>query len=92
MWLSTWLSPGDAVRLVVACLQASDLGYRVLYGISANTRAWWDLDPSRQIGYRPIDDAERYAAEIESAPPTPDDDLDTQVLGGDFARPVSHDL
>ena len=42
-WLSTWLSPGDAVRLVDACLRAPDLGYAVVYGISANTRGWWDL-------------------------------------------------
>ncbi len=86
--LSTWLSPGDAVRLVDACLRAPDLGFRALYGISANTRAWWDLGPGREIGYDPADDAEVWAAEIESTPPTEDDELDGRVLGGDFARPA----
>jgi uronate dehydrogenase len=84
--LSTWLSPGDAVLLVDACLQASGAGFRVLYGISANTRAWWDLGPGRAIGYHPVDDAEAWAAEIEGTPPTEDDELDAGVLGGDFAR------
>jgi uronate dehydrogenase len=84
--LSTWLSPADAVRLVDACLRAPDLGFRVLYGISANTRAWWDLGPGRAIGYHPADDAEAWAAEIEATPPTDDDELDGRVLGGDFAR------
>ena len=37
--LATWLSPGDAVRLVDACLRAPDLGFAIVYGISANTRA-----------------------------------------------------
>jgi uronate dehydrogenase len=84
--LSTWLSPGDAVRLVDACLRTPDLGFRVLYGISANTRAWWDLRPGRAIGYDPVDDAEAWAAEIEASPPTDDDELDGSVLGGEFAR------
>jgi uronate dehydrogenase len=84
--LATWLSPDDAVRLVDACLRAPDLGFRVLYGISANTRAWWDLAPGRAIGYHPVDDAEAWAADIEAIPPTEDDELDGRVLGGDFAR------
>jgi uronate dehydrogenase len=81
--LSTWLSPGDAVRLVHACLTAPDLGYAVLYGISANTRGWWDLTPGRRLGYQPVDDAERYAAEVVAAvgelDPT---DPDHAFLGG----------
>ena len=36
--LSTWLSPGDAIRLVDACLRSPDLGFAIVYGISANTR------------------------------------------------------
>ncbi len=86
--LSTWLSHGDTIRLVDACLRSPDLGFAILYGISANTRAWWDLDPARLLGYQPRDDAEEWAAEIESTPPSDDDDLDGRYVGGDFARPV----
>jgi uronate dehydrogenase len=85
--LSTWLSPGDAVRLVDACLRSPDLGFAIVYGISANTRAWWDLAPARALGYRPADDAEGWAAEIETTPPSEDDELDARYVGGDFARP-----
>jgi uronate dehydrogenase len=85
--LSTWLSHGDAVRLVDACLRVRPLGYAVVYGISANTRAWWDLAPGRAIGYEPVDDAERWAAEVEAVGPTDDDVLDARYLGGDFTRP-----
>ena len=85
--LSTWLSIPDCVRLVDACLTAPDLGFAVVYGISNNTRAWWDLEPGRAIGYHPVDDAEAWAADIEATAPTEDDDLDARHVGGSFARP-----
>jgi uronate dehydrogenase len=66
--LSTWLSHGDAVRLFVACLTAPDVGFRVVYGASANTRLRWDLSPARELGYEPQDDAERYAGEVAGEP------------------------
>jgi len=62
--LSTWLSPGDAVRLVDACLRAPKLDYAVVYGVSGNTRGWWDLQPARDLGYDPRDNAEDFAAEV----------------------------
>ena len=60
--LSTWLSPDDCVRMIDAALTATAPGFAVLYGISANTRAWWDLEPGRALGYDPLDDAEEFAA------------------------------
>jgi uronate dehydrogenase len=60
--LHTWLSHGDAVRLVDAALTAPDVGWTIVYGASANTRRWWPLDDAaRRIGYEPRDDAEAYA-------------------------------
>lgn len=86
--LSTWLSPGDMVRLAAACLRAPDLTYAVVYGISANTRRWWDLEPGRALGYHPRDDAEAYAAELLAASPPPDPDSpEERYLGGEFAGP-----
>ena len=82
--LSTWLSHDDAVRMVDACLTAPDPGFAVIYGISANTRAWWDLGPGRAIGYHPEDDAEQYAAEVEQTPATADDDVEASHVGGPF--------
>jgi uronate dehydrogenase len=84
--LSTWLSHGDAVRLVDACVRAPDLGFTVVYGISGNTRAWWDLASARAIGYWPADDAEAWAAEIEAVAATGEDELDGRCVGGEFTR------
>ena len=63
--LSTWLSHDDCVRMVDAALTAAAPGFAVLYGISANTRAWWDLEPGRALGYEPQDDAEDWADRIQ---------------------------
>ncbi len=62
--LATWLSPDDVARLVDACLRSPDLEYAVVYGVSANTRGWWDLEPGRALGYEPADDAETFANEV----------------------------
>lgn len=87
--LGSWLSPGDAVRLFQALLTAADLDYEVVYGISANTRSWWDLEPARRLGYRPVDDAEAHAAEVLAAcGPLADDDPDAVYLGGRFTTHV----
>jgi uronate dehydrogenase len=83
--LSTWLSHEDAVRMFQAALTAPDPGYAVLYGISANTRAWWDLGPGRALGYEPQDDAEQFAAEVEAVPETETDRAEAAHVGGPFA-------
>jgi uronate dehydrogenase len=62
--LATWLSYRDTVRLFAACLSAPPVGFRVVYGASANTRSNWDLSPARELGYEPRDDAEQYAGEV----------------------------
>ncbi len=77
--LATWLSYEDAVRLFAACLSAADVGFRVVYGASANTRLFWDLTSGRELGYEPQDDAECYAAEVG-------DEMD-ELQGGAFTAP-----
>lgn len=57
--LSTWLSPDDAARLVEAALTAT--GWRLVWGVSANTRRWWSTTGGLAIGYYPHDDAERWS-------------------------------
>lgn len=80
--LATWLSHEDCVRMVEAGLTAPAPGFAVLYGISANTDAWWDLGPGRALGYEPQDDAALHAAGIA---PRPEDPEEAAVVGGPFA-------
>ena len=37
-------------------------GFLAVYGVSANTRAWWAIPP--ELGYKPVDDAEDYAGAV----------------------------
>jgi uronate dehydrogenase len=85
--LSTWLSPDDCVRMVEAALTAPSPGYAVLYGISNNTRAWWDLEPGRRLGYEPLDDAEQYADRV---PAGDADDVEAAHVGGSFVTEELH--
>ena len=86
--LSTWLSPTDTVGLVDAALTAPSPGFAVVWGVSANTRGWWDLTSARALGYDPVDDAESYAAAITAAhgEPTPGT-VEFDRVGGEYAGP-----
>ena len=80
--LRTWISHRDTVQLVQRCIDAPRFHFIVVYGVSANTRNRWRDDAARLIGYRPEDDAERYAGEIAAItdPPGPPRDFH----GGEF--------
>ena len=83
--LSTWLSPADTVSLVDAALSAPSPGYAVVWGVSANTRNWWDLTTARALGYEPEDDAEVYAEALIEAHGEPDAaDPVLSRVGGEF--------
>ncbi len=64
--LSTWLSLPDLARLVECSLGAPGVGFLVAYGMSANTRAFWDTtDAWSRLGFVPQDHAEDFAAQVE---------------------------
>jgi len=83
--LATWMSPDDTARLMAACLTTSQGGFRLIWGISLNTRRWWDLSAGEQIGYRPVDDSEGFAEKLiaEFGPGDPSDPVH-QLVGGKF--------
>jgi uronate dehydrogenase len=83
--LSTWLSPDDTVSLVDAALRAPSPGFAVVWGVSANTRNWWDLTAARSLGYEPAGDAEAFAEALVEAHGEPDlDDPVHARVGGEY--------
>jgi len=62
--LSTWISPRDMVQLVRRSLDAPDVHFEIVYGVSANQRSWWDNPGAERLVYQPMDDAELYAEEV----------------------------
>ncbi|OQO94582.1 NAD-dependent dehydratase [Saccharomonospora piscinae] len=89
--LATWLSPPDAVRLVDAALRTEAPGFRIVWGVSRNTRGYFSRAGGDAIGFRPEDDAEAYAEELlaraERDPSRSAADWDRRYLGGVFSSP-----
>jgi uronate dehydrogenase len=82
--LSTWLGEDDLVQLVTRSIEAEGIGHVAVWGISANTRSYYDLSEGNDIGYEPRQDAEVFAAAVE-AKPNPLDELAQEFQGGSFA-------
>lgn len=86
--LATWLSPDDCARLVEAGIATPQPGYRIVWGVSANTRRWWSLAEGEAIGFHPQDDAETYAGELIAEHGEPDFDTDPALnrVGGPWCQ------
>ena len=53
-----WLSQRDCVQLIARCLDARDVRWALVYGISDNPRQFYDLSHARRLlGYEPQDRA-----------------------------------
>lgn len=84
--LSTWLSHRDGAALFERCLVAPVADFTIVYGVSANTRGWWD-GTGQELGYVARDDAEAYADQVG---PDPEADVDEpgRRQGGEFVTPA----
>ena len=56
--LSTWFSAADCARLIEACLTSDKTGHHIVWGVSNNSRRWFDLSAGKAIGFHPQDNAE----------------------------------
>jgi uronate dehydrogenase len=56
----TWLSEPDYFRLIDACLTAPRVGFTPVWGVSANTRVWWDNRHAAHLGFVPRDNADDH--------------------------------
>ncbi|MFM0048212.1 NAD-dependent epimerase/dehydratase family protein [Caballeronia grimmiae] len=81
--LSTWFGHRDLLHFLDRCIEADDTGFLTIWGVSANTRSWWDNSGAARLGYRPLQNAEDYADEI-LARPNPLDALGQRFQGGSF--------
>ena len=81
--LSTWLGNDDLVQLIDRCIKVPDIGFLVAWGVSANTRSYWNNDGAARLGYQPTQNSEQYAAEILRKP-NPLDPVAQRYQGGSF--------
>jgi uronate dehydrogenase len=82
--LSTWLGFADLLHLIDQSVNVPDIGYQVVWGVSNNTRSYWDNSGAARLAYQPRQNAEDYAARI-LANPNPLDATAQQYQGGSFA-------
>jgi uronate dehydrogenase len=81
--LSTWFGHSDLMHFLDRCIEAESVGFMTVWGVSANTRSWWDNRSADQLGYVPTQNAEDYAAQV-LAGPNPLDALGQRYQGGSF--------
>jgi len=62
--LSIWLSPRDLAQLVSIGIDHPEIRFEVVYGVSGNTRSWYDNSNATRLGYRPQDNAESFSQEV----------------------------
>lgn len=81
--LSTWLGHEDFFQLIGRCISTPEVGFTVVWGVSANTRSYWDTSDPGPLGYLPTQNAEDYAPAI-LAKANPLDPIAQQYQGGGF--------
>ena len=81
--LSTWFGHRDLMHFLDRCIEAEGVGFMTVWGVSANTRSWWDNRGAERLGYEPTQNAEDYAAQV-LAGPNPLDALGQRYQGGSF--------
>jgi len=81
--LSTWMGTEDLVQLVMRSIHAENVGYAAVWGVSANTRCYYDLSEGNAIGYAPTENAEDWSDQIVGQP-NPLDPVAQRYQGGQF--------
>lgn len=84
--LGSWLSYDDLVQLVQRCIETPVTGFSIIYGVSDNDRVPVDNSKASFIGYRPKDNAEKFAKDILANDPPMDPQYPEHMChGGPFA-------
>ncbi len=82
--LSIWVSPRDIAQLVTIGIEHPDIRFEIVYGISGNTRAWYDNSNAIRLGYMPKDNSEAYAPAVLSRKEPKGDPVAERHQGGVF--------
>lgn len=88
--LSIWFSPRDLAQLVTIGIEHPEVRFEIVYGVSGNTRSWYDNSNATRLGYRPKDNAEAYMPEVLAREKTGGDAKAEIYQGGIFT--VAEDI
>jgi uronate dehydrogenase len=90
--LAIWISPRDLAQLVTIGIEHPEIRFEIVYGVSGNTRSWYDNSNAVRLGYKPADDSERWAAEILAREKPATDARAETYQGGTFVTAEKVDL
>ena len=62
--LSILFTPRDLAQLVSIGIDHPDIRFEIVYGVSGNSRSWYDNSNATRLGYRPQDNAEDFSKEV----------------------------
>jgi uronate dehydrogenase len=72
-------------QLVAIGLEHPDIRSEIVYGISANSRTWYDNSNAYRLGYKPQDSADAHVAAAEAGEKTAvQDAVSLNFQGGPF--------
>jgi uronate dehydrogenase len=80
--LAIWIHPEDLTSLVEVGITAPGVHFDIVYGMSDNTRAWWDNSNALRLGYRPKHRSEDFAAAVIAREPPRDPNDPTEIYQG----------
>lgn len=84
--LGSWVHIEDLTQLCRLGLDVPDLHHEIVFGISDNSRTWWDNAAAKRLGYAPRHSSDRWIDEVDgSSTPEPGNDVALAVQGGPFA-------
>jgi uronate dehydrogenase len=64
--LYTWFSANDLVSLIKKVYEAETLGCPIIYGVSNNSRSFWDNNLTSHLGWKPEDSADLFESVLAS--------------------------
>jgi uronate dehydrogenase len=82
--LSILFTPRDLAQLVTIGIEHPEVRFEIVYGISKNSRAWYDNANAFRLGYKPQDDSEKWAAEVLANEKPGADPVAEKYQGGVF--------
>ena len=65
------------------CDLADAYHFEIVYGVSINTRSWWDNSNAYRLGFRPQHNAENWARAVEGK--ASESPVSEPFQGGNFA-------
>jgi len=82
--LSSWLGLEDLEQLVRLAVEVPGVTFAPVWGVSANTRAYYDLSEANAIGFAPRQNAEDFASSLASELAPVTDPVANRFQGGRF--------